>query len=54
MHQQIIETGIRGHCAKTGQAAGMSFAEQFRHEKLGMLDQLLGTSFIEPDFGPNA
>jgi hypothetical protein len=30
----------------------MAFAEQFRHEKLGMLDQVLGTSFIEPDFGP--
>ena len=51
MHRQIIETGIRDHCAKTGQTAGMAFAEQFRYEKLGMLDQLLGTRFIEPDFG---
>ncbi len=54
MHGQIIETGIRDHCAKVGHAAGMAFAEQFRHEKLGMLDQILGTSFIEPDFGPDA
>ena len=51
MHRHIIETGIRDHCAKVGQAVGMAFAEQFRHEKLGMLDQLLGTSLIEPDFG---
>lgn len=54
MHRKLIEMGIRDHCAKVGQTAGMAFAEQFRHEKLGMLDQLLGTSFIQPDFGPDA
>ncbi len=54
MHRQIIEMGIRDHCARTGNAAGMAFAEQFRHEKLGMLEQLLGTSFTEPDFAPQA
>ena len=51
MHRQLIEMGIRDHCAKAGLAAGMAFAEQFRHEKLGMLDQVLGTNFIQPDFG---
>jgi LmbE family N-acetylglucosaminyl deacetylase len=51
MHRQIIETGIRDHCAKVGWGAGMAFAEQFRHETLGMLDKVLGTSLIQPDFG---
>ena len=51
MHRQLIEMGIRDHCAKVGQGAGMAFAEQFRHEKLGMLDQVLGTNFVQPDFG---
>jgi len=33
-----------------GVKAGVSYAEQFRYEKLGMLDNLLGTQFVQPDF----
>lgn len=49
-YRQIVEMGIRNHCAAVGQAAGFAFAEQFRYEKLGMLDKVLGTQFIRPDF----
>lgn len=46
----LIETAIRGHCAEVGAAGGLAAAERFRHEKLGMLDKALGTSFVTPDF----
>ncbi|MDQ1257653.1 MAG: hypothetical protein QG656_2259 [Candidatus Hydrogenedentes bacterium] len=49
-HKALIGAGIRDFCAETGKAAGFAFAEQFRYEKIGMLDKLLGGNFIEPDF----
>ncbi len=49
-HRALIDAGIRQFCAATGEQAGMPFAEQFRYEKLGMLDRLLGTAYVEPDF----
>ena len=49
-HRQVIDTGIRSYCAEIGRQAGLAFAEQFRYQKLGMLDKLLGADFIEPDF----
>lgn len=49
-HRPLVEMGIRQHCARVGGAAGLEYAEQFRHEKFGMLDMVLGTDFIRPDF----
>ena len=49
-YRQVIDMGIRNFCAKIGAQAGMAYAEQFRYEKLGSLDDLLGTSYIQPDF----
>ncbi len=49
-HRAVIAAGVRAYCETTGLKAGMNYAEQFRYEKLGMLDKLLGTSFVTPDF----
>jgi LmbE family N-acetylglucosaminyl deacetylase len=49
-HGPIIDMGIRHYCAATGAKAGMQYAEQFRYQKLGSLDSLLGTEFVRPDF----
>jgi hypothetical protein len=49
-HRAVIDAGIRRFCAEIGEQAGMAYAEQFRYEKMGMLDRLLGTSYVEPDF----
>lgn len=49
-HKPVIEMGMRAHCARVGEEKGYAFAEQFRYEKLGMLDQLLGMSVTHPDF----
>lgn len=48
--RRIMEMGVRDFCAKKGAQAGMAAAEQFRYEKLGMLDLLLDTDFVEADF----
>lgn len=50
-YRQLIELGVRQWCTACGQPRGMEYAEQFRYQRLGMLDTLLGTSFIQPDFG---
>ena len=49
-HRQVIDMGIRKFCADTGAQAGLEYAEQFRYERLGMLDTILGTDFVQPDF----
>jgi len=49
-YRTIIDMGMRQFCAATGGKAGMAYAEQFRYEKLGSLDKLLGTNLIEPNF----
>lgn len=49
-HRAVIDMGVRQFCAATGAKAGMALAEQFRYEKLGSLDKLLGTNLIQPDF----
>ncbi|HQL96133.1 MAG TPA: hypothetical protein PL005_15765, partial [Candidatus Hydrogenedentes bacterium] len=49
-HGSLVEMGIRQHCARVGAEAGLECAEQFRHEKFGMLDMVLGTDFVRPDF----
>jgi len=49
-YRPIIEMGVRRFSAETGARAGMAYSEQFRYEKLGMLDKVLGTQFVQPDF----
>lgn len=49
-YQAIIASGIRDYCANTGKQRGMAYAEQFRYEKLGMLNKLFGMNLIQPDF----
>jgi len=49
-HRPVIDMGIRQFCAATGAKAGMEYAEQFRYQKLGSLDNLLGTDFVKLDF----
>ena len=48
--RRIIDMGIRSFCAAVGEKAGMPYAEQFRYEKLGMLDRILGNDLVKPDF----
>jgi len=48
--EQVIAMGMRSFCAGTGAKAGLQYAEQFRYQKLGMLEQVLGTEFSKPDF----
>lgn len=50
-HRGVIEMGVRQWCASLGEGKGYGYAEQFRYEKLGMLDKMLGMSFTQPDFG---
>lgn len=49
-HRDLIAAGVRRWCEETGAARGLAYAEQFRYEKLGMLDSVLGTDFVKPDF----
>jgi len=49
-HLALMEAGIRRLCASVGEKADMAYAEQFRYEKLGMLDLALGSAYVEPDF----
>lgn len=49
-YRQVIDTGMRKYCADVGAKAGMKYAEQFRYQKLGMLDSVFGTDFVKPDF----
>lgn len=49
-HRPLIDAGIRSYCAARGEAHGMAYAEQFRYQKLCMLDELFGTDLVKPDF----
>ncbi|MBN2309523.1 MAG: PIG-L family deacetylase [Candidatus Hydrogenedentes bacterium] len=49
-HGALMDAGVRAFCARTGAQAGLPVAEQFRYERLGMLDTVLGAPAIEPDF----
>jgi len=46
----VISEGVRNYCAAVGQLAGLAFAEQFRYQRLGLLDVILGQQSIKPDF----
>jgi len=47
---QFIDAAVREWCRATGEPHGMAFAEQFRYQKLGMLDTVTGTEWVKPDF----
>lgn len=49
-YRALIADGIRKYCEKTGREAGFPYAEQFRYEKLTMLEDILGSTLIETDF----
>jgi LmbE family N-acetylglucosaminyl deacetylase len=46
----VVGAAVRAFCAEKGRQAGMEFAEQFRYQRLGMLDLVLGSPFPLRDF----
>ncbi len=48
---QLIEMGIRNYFGELGEKAGVVFAEQFRYERVGMLEKILGLPARGSDFG---
>lgn len=49
-YRGYIGSAIRDFCAGVGKNCGYAFAEQFRYETLGMLNQILGDDFYKPEF----
>lgn len=49
-YRELIAAGIRNFAAEKGAAHGMEFAEQFRYQRLGMIDTMLGASLTTQDF----
>lgn len=47
---QMITKAIWDYCASTGAQQGLALAEQFRYQKIGMLDKVLGANYVQPDF----
>lgn len=47
---QLIAMGIRNHFGELGEKAGVAYAEQFRYERTGMLEQVLGLPARGSDF----
>ncbi len=47
---QLIEMGIRNHFGALGQRIGVAYAEQFRYERIGMLEKVLGLPERGSDF----
>ncbi len=47
---QLIEMGIRNFCGELGGKAGVAYAEQFRYERVGMLEAVLGLPPGRSDF----
>jgi len=47
---QLIEMGIRNHFGAVGEKAGFAFAEQFRYERIGMIEEILGLPARGSDF----
>lgn len=48
----LIANGIRKYTEEVGKKAGFQHAEQFRYEKFGLLETVLGQELISPDFPP--
>jgi len=47
---QLIEMGIRNYFSAPGETAGVAYAEQFRYERVGMLEKVLGLPPQGSDF----
>ena len=47
---QLIEMGIRNYFGELGEKASVAFAEQFRYERVGMLEKILGLPSRGSDF----
>lgn len=47
---QLIEMGIRNYFGELGKQAGVPYAEQFRYERIGMLEKVLGLPGSGSDF----
>ncbi len=47
---QLIEMGIRNFCGDLGGKTGVAYAEQFRYERVGMLETVLGMPPRGSDF----
>ncbi len=47
---QFIEMGIRNHFGALGRRVGVAYAEQYRYERIGMLEQVLGLPQRGSDF----
>lgn len=50
MRDQLIEMGIRNFCGELGRHIGVPYAEQFRYERIGMLEKVLGLPECTSDF----
>lgn len=48
---QLIEMGIRNYFGDLGSRANVAYAEQFRYERIGMLEKALGMPERPSDFG---
>lgn len=51
---QLIEMGIRNHFGALGRQVGVAYAEQFRYERIGMLEEVLGLPKRGSDFSGDA
>jgi len=47
---QLIEMGVRNYFGELGEKAGVAYAEQFRYERTGMLEKILGLPARGSDF----
>jgi LmbE family N-acetylglucosaminyl deacetylase len=47
---QLIEMGIRNYFGELGEKTGVAYAEQFRYERVGMLEKILGLPARGSDF----
>ncbi len=50
IRNQLIADAIRNYTASKGKNLGYKHAEQFRYEKFGMLEMVLGQEITKPDF----
>lgn len=47
---QLIEMGIRNYFGELGKKNGVKYAEQFRYERIGMIEKILGMPARRADF----
>ena len=52
VRNQIIANAVKDYTAEKGKVPGYKHAEQFRYEKFGMIEMVLGQEIIKPEFPP--